>query len=115
MQAIKSMIEAENHNGPSIIIAYAPCIEHGINGGLVNSIEEEKLSVECGYNILMRYKDNKLTIDSKEPNFDKYEEYLNNEVRYNSLKKKNEKEAGCLLENQKNNAIIRYNYYKKLL
>ena len=115
MQAIKSMIEAENHNGPSIIIAYAPCIEHGINGGLVNSIEEEKLSVECGYNILMRYKDNKLTIDSKEPNFDKYEEYLNNEVRYNSLKKKNAKEAESLLENQKNNAIKRYNYYKNLL
>ena len=48
MQAIKAMIEAERHDGPSIIIAYAPCIEHGIKGGLVNSLEEQKLSVECG-------------------------------------------------------------------
>lgn len=114
MQAIKAFKEAEEHNGPSIIIAYAPCIEHGINGGLTNSIEEEKKSVECGYNILMRYKDNKIIIDSKEPDFDKYESYLNNEVRYNSLKKKNIKEAQELLELQKNNAIKRYEYFKNL-
>lgn len=114
MQAIKAFKEAEEHNGPSIIIAYAPCIEHGINGGLTNSIEEEKKSVECGYNILMRYKDNKIIIDSKEPDFDKYESYLNNEVRYNSLKKKNIKEAKELLELQKNNAIKRYEYFKNL-
>ena len=114
MQAIKAFKEAEEHNGPSIIIAYAPCIEHGINGGLINSIEEEKKSVECGYNILMRYKDNKIIIDSKEPDFDKYESYLNNEVRYNSLKKKNIKEAQELLELQKNNAIKRYEYFKNL-
>ena len=114
MQAIKAFKEAEEHNGPSIIIAYAPCIEHGINGGLTNSIEEEKKSVECGYNILMRYKDNKIIIDSKEPDFDKYESYLNNEVRYNSLKKKNIKEAKELLELQKNNAIKRYEYFKNI-
>ena len=114
MQAIKAFKEAEEHNGPSIIIAYAPCIEHGINGGLINSIEEEKKSVECGYNILMRYKDNKIIIDSKEPDFDKYESYLNNEIRYNSLKKKNIKEAQELLELQKNNAIKRYEYFKNL-
>ncbi len=114
MQAIKAFKEAEEHNGPAIIIAYAPCIEHGINGGLTNSIEEEKKSVECGYNILMRYKDNKIIIDSKEPDFDKYESYLNNEVRYNSLKKKNIKEAQELLELQKNNAIKRYEYFKNL-
>ena len=114
MQAIKAFKEAEEHNGPAIIIAYAPCIEHGINGGLTNSIEEEKKSVECGYNILMRYKDNKIIIDSKEPDFDKYESYLNNEVRYNSLKKKNIKEAKELLELQKNNAIKRYEYFKNL-
>ena len=114
MQAIKAFKEAEEHNGPAIIIAYAPCIEHGINGGLTNSIEEEKKSVECGYNILMRYKDNKIIIDSKKPDFDKYESYLNNEVRYNSLKKKNIKEAQELLELQKNNAIKRYEYFKNL-
>ena len=65
MHTIKAFIEAEKHDGPSIIIAYAPCIEHGIKGGLINSIESSKLSVECGYNILMRYQDNKLTIDSQ--------------------------------------------------
>lgn len=114
MQAIKAFKEAEEHNGPAIIIAYAPCIEHGINGGLTNSIEEEKKSVECGYNILMRYKDNKIIIDSKEPDFDKYDSYLNNEVRYNSLNKRNIKEAQELLELQKNNAIKRYEYFKNL-
>ena len=115
MHTIKTMIEAEKHEGPSIIIAYAPCIEHGIKGGLINSIEQEKLSVECGYNILMRYKDGILNIDSKEPNFDKYEEFLNNEVRYNSLKLKNKEEAESLLNEQKNNAIERYHNYKKLI
>ena len=114
MQTIKAFIEAEKHNGPSIIIAYAPCIEHGIKGGLVNSIESSKLSVECGYNILMRYQNNKLTIDSNEPNFDKYEEFLNNEIRFNSLKLKNKELANELLEQQKNNAIKRYEYYNNL-
>ena len=114
MHAIKAMIEAEKHNGPSIIIAYAPCIEHGIKGGLINSIEQEKLSVECGYNILMRYNDGKVTVDSKEPDFDKYEEYLNNEIRFSSLKTKNPLEYEELLNNQKNNAIERYNYFKNL-
>ena len=112
MHAIKSMIEAERHNGPSIIIAYAPCIEHGIKGGLINSIEQEKLSVECGYNILMRYSNGEVTVDSPEPNFDKYEEYLSNEIRYSSLKTKNPEAANELLEHQKNNAIKRYKYFK---
>ena len=115
MHTIKAFIEAEKHDGPSIIIAYAPCIEHGIKGGLINSIESSKLSVECGYNILMRYQDNKLTIDSQEPNFDKYDEFLNNEIRYNSLKLKNKEAAEYLLEEQKNNAIKRYEYYKNLI
>ncbi len=115
MQTIKSFMEAEEHNGPSIIIAYSPCIEHGIKGGLINSIEQEKLSVECGYNILMRYKNNTLYIDSKEPNFEKYGQFLNNEVRYNSLKLKNEKLAKTLLNEQKEYAIKRYEYYKNLI
>ena len=50
VQAIKTVTEAENHNGPSIVICYCPCIEHGIKGGMCNSINEEKLAVECGYN-----------------------------------------------------------------
>ena len=114
MHAIKSFIEAESHNGPSIIIAYAPCIEHGIKGGLINSIDQEKLSVECGYNILMRYSDGKVTVDSPEPNFEKYDQYLSNEIRFASLKTKNPKEAEELLQAQKNNAIKRYQYFKNL-
>ena len=60
MISFKTLTEAENHNGPSIVICYCPCIEHGIKGGMCNSINEEKLAVECGYTLLMRYKDNKL-------------------------------------------------------
>ena len=67
MQTLKVFKEAYEHNGPSLIIAYSPCIEQGIYGGLNNSLDEQKLSVECGYNILMRYLPNeeKLIIDSK--------------------------------------------------
>ena len=114
MQAIKVLKEAEEHNGPAIVIAYSPCIEHGISGGMSNSIAEEKLAVETGYVLLMRYFDNKLYLDSSEPNFDKYDEFLSNEVRYKSLKIKNEKEASKLLEINKNNAINRYKEYKEL-
>ena len=115
MHTIRCFMEAEKHNGPSIIIAYSPCNEHGIKGGLSNSLDEQKLSVECGYNILMRYKENKLYLDSPEPNFDKYEEFLSNEVRFNSLKIKNKELAEILLEEQKNNAKERYQYYKNLI
>ena len=114
MHTIKAFKEAEEHNGPSIIIAYSPCVEQGIKGGMVNSIKEEALAVDSGYVLLMRYFDNKLYLDSKEPNFDKYDEFLSNEVRYNSLKIKNKKEATKLLETNKENAINRYNYYKEL-
>lgn len=112
-QTINAFKEAEKHDGPAIIIAYAPCIEHGIKTGMGCSIGEEKLAVECGYTLLMRY-DGDLHLDSKEPNFDKYEEFLNNEVRFNSLKIKNPELAKELLNEQKNNAINRYNYYKKI-
>ena len=116
MQTIKVLKEAEEHVGPSIVIAYCPCNEHGIKGGLACTNKEQKLAVECGYTILMRYnpEEEKLHIDSKEPNFDIYDEFLNNEVRYNSLKLKNESLAKELLEINKQNAIKRYEYYKKL-
>lgn len=113
-QAINALKEAEEHNGPAIIIAYAPCIEHGIKTGMGCSISEEKLAVECGYTLLMRY-DNKLTIDSKEPDFNKYEAFLDNEVRFNALKIKDKKLADEILNEQKENAIKRYEYYKNLL
>ena len=116
MQTIKVLKEAEEHNGPSIIIAYCPCVEHGIKGGLSCTNKEQKLAVECGYFTLMHYNptEEKLYIDSKEPDFTKYDEFLNNEVRYNALKIKNKEIANELLEINKNNAIKRYEYYKKI-
>lgn len=113
MQAIKAFNEAEAHNGPAIIIAYSPCIEHGIKTGMTTSSEEQKLAVECGYTILMRY-DGNYHIDSKEPDFNKYETFLDNEVRFNALKIKNKEFASKILEEQKENAIKRYEYYKKV-
>ena len=113
MQAIKAFNEAENHEGPAIIIAYSPCIEQGIKTGMTTSSEEQKLAVECGYTILMRY-DGTYHIDSKEPDFTKYETFLNNEVRFNALKIKDKKLAQELFEEQKENAIKRYEYYKKI-
>ena len=115
-QAIKAMKEASLHDGPAMIIAYAPCIEHGIKNGMSCSLEESKLAVEVGYSLLMRYNpsDNKLNIDSKEPKFDDYEKFLNNEVRYNSLMLKDINLANELIKIQKENAINRYNYYKDL-
>ena len=116
MQTIKAFKEAEEHNGPSIIIAYSPCIEQGIKGGMSNATSEQKLVVECGYTTLMRYtpENEKLTIDSREPDFSKYEQLLNNEVRYNSLVKKNPELAKEVLELNKQEAMKRYSYYKKL-
>ncbi|MDD2207786.1 MAG: pyruvate:ferredoxin (flavodoxin) oxidoreductase [Bacilli bacterium] len=114
MQTIKALTEAENHNGPSIVIAYSPCVEHGIKGGLVNAINQQKLAVESGYLLLMRYFNNNLYLDSPEPNFDKYNDFLNNEVRYTSLKIKDKELANELLEANKKTAINRYNYYNNL-
>ena len=116
MQTIKSFKEAMEHNGPSVIIAYSPCIAHGIIGGLENSIEEQKLLVESGYNILMRYnpEENKLTIDSKEPNYSLYETVFAKEMRYKNLERLNEKEYSRLYNEQMKNAKERYDYYKSL-
>ena len=117
MQAINVMKEAMQHKGPAIIICYCPCIEHGIKGGMGCALTEEKLAVDSGYVLLMRYnpETNKVTMDSKEPNFDKYDEFLSNEVRYRSLKLKNKEDADILLELNKKAAIDRYNYYKTLI
>ena len=113
---IKAFKEAEEHNGPAIIIAYSPCVEHGIKHGMGCSLKEQKLAVECGYVNLMRYNPlaEKLYIDSKEPNFEKYEEFLNNEVRFRTLKLKDENLANELLDIQKQQAKDRYSYYKNL-
>ena len=114
--SIKVMKEAMEHNGPAIIIAYSPCIEQGIKTGMSHSIEEEKLASEVGYTLLMRYnpKEEKLYMDNKEPDFDDYEKFLDNEVRYNALKIKDKELAGKLLGEQIENAKKRYAYYKDL-
>ncbi len=116
MHTLKTFKEADAHNGPAIIIAYSPCIAHGIKNGMLDSIEEQKLAVEVGYSLLMRYNpsEGKLYLDSKEPNFEKYNEFLNNETRFRSLTIKNKELADELFEVQKQNAINRYNYFKKL-
>lgn len=115
-QFVNAVKEAESYNGPSIIIAYTPCIAHGIKGGLENSLDQEKLATECGYFPIFRYnpETKKLSLDSKEPNFDLYEEFLNNERRYAMLKLINPDRAKELLEANKEEAMRRYQYYKYL-
>lgn len=114
-QTIKAFKEAEAHEGPAIIIAYAPCVEHGIKGGMSCTTEEQKLAVEVGYQLLMRYNplEEKLYLDSKEPNFDNYEKFLDNETRYHALKIKDQNLANILLNENKQNAIKRYKEYKE--
>ena len=116
MQTIKAIKEAHDHNGPAVIIAYSPCISHGIEGGMGGSIEEQKLLVESGYNILMRYnpKDNKLVLDSKEPNYSLYETVFAKELRYKNLEEMNEKDYKKLYDEHINNAMNRYKHYKKI-
>ena len=113
-QAIKVMLEAEKYDGPSIIVAYAPCIAQGIIKGMSNSLNEEKDAVTSGYFPLFHYNptDESFKVDSK-ADFDKYYEFIAGEDRYRSLKKinKNHKE---LLEKNKENAQKRYQYYKSL-
>ncbi len=114
-QTIKAFKEADAHEGPAIIIAYAPCVEHGIKGGLSCTTEEQKLAVKVGYQLLMRYNplEEKLYLDSKEPNFDNYEKFLDNETRYHALKIKDQNLANILLNENKQNAIKRYKEYKE--
>lgn len=111
MQTIKAFNEAASYNGPSIIICYAPCIAHGIKSGMKSAIEEEKLVTESGYFPLFRYnpETEKFTLDSK-ADFTKYDEIFNRENRYSI----NEEEKISLLEQNKKNAIDRYNEYKTL-
>lgn len=113
MQTIKAFKEASEHKGPSIIIAYSPCIAHGIKGGLKESINEQKLLVESGYNILMRYNPDadKLIIDSKEPNYSMYETVFEKELRYKNLQNINKEEYNRLYTEHVNNAKKRYEYY----
>ncbi|MGM9881430.1 MAG: pyruvate:ferredoxin (flavodoxin) oxidoreductase [Bacilli bacterium] len=115
-QYLKVLKEASEHNGPSLVIAYSPCIEHGIKTGMEHSQSNGYLATKCGYFLTFRYNPNtsKLILDSKEPDFTKYEDYLMTENRFANLKRVNKDNASNILESQKKWAIDRYNYYKKL-
>jgi pyruvate-ferredoxin/flavodoxin oxidoreductase len=120
-QYLKALREAEAYPGPSLIIAYSPCINHGLRLGMDKSQEEQKLAVEAGYWHLYRYnplleKDGKnpFELDSKAPDWTKFQEFLNNEVRYTSLRKAFPKEAAELFAAAEENAKWRYNSYKRL-
>ncbi len=120
-QTLKALREAEAYDGPSLVIAYAPCINHGIKKGMGLSQEEEKLAVECGYWHLWRYNpeaeakgENPFSLDSKEPDWDKFVDFLKGEVRFASLQKMYPAQAEELFEACKENAKWRYNNYKRL-
>ena len=115
MQTIKTFMEAKNHNGPSIIIAYAPCIAQGIKGGMINSSNEEKKATEAGYFPIFRYNPDtkEFSLDSK-ADFSKYKEFLDGETRYSSLAKVNPEEKDALYEQNEANAKGRYEYYDSL-
>ena len=115
-QLLKVFKEAVTYNGPSIIIAYAPCISHGIKGGMSNTIEMQKKAVECGYFPIFHFNpiEQKFYLDSKNTNFELYEEFLNSQTRYSMLEHINPKYAKELLQSNKENAIKRYEYYKSL-
>ncbi len=118
-QLMKTMIEAESYDGPSLIIAYAPCINHGINMSL--SVEESKQAVECGYWNLYRFDPRKeveganpFTLDSKEPDYEKFQAYLQNQVRYARLARQFPDQAGELYAQAEADVRRRYNGYKRL-
>ena len=121
-QCIKAISEAEAYHGPSLIIAYAPCINHGIKAGMAKAMEEEKKAVEAGYWHLYRYNPtlkaegkNPFTLDSKLPDVDdKYKAFLMGEVRYNSLARQNPERAEKLFNKAVENAKDRYDYLTRL-
>ncbi len=120
-QTVKALTEAEAYPGPSLIIAYAPCINHGIKKGMSKAQTEEQLAVECGYWHNFRYNpalaaEGKaaFTLDSKEPSGD-YQAFLDGEVRYNSLKRSNPAKAERLFALNESQAKARYAYLKKLI
>ena len=119
-QTLKAIREAEAWHGPSIIIAYAPCINHGLKakGGMGKSQAEEKKAVECGYWHLWRFNPalieegkNPFTLDSKEPNWENFHDFLLGEVRYLSVKKAYPNEAEELFAEAQRMAQIRYKTY----
>ncbi len=110
-QTLKALKEAESYDGPSLIIAYSPCAEHGIKGGLANHQRTQAKAVECGYLDLYRFdprKEQPLTIDSKEPDFDKMLDFMMCETRYAQLPKLKGETAYEMFEKTKKDAIKRH-------
>ena len=118
-QTVKAIAEAEAYPGPSLIIAYAPCINHGIKKGMSKAQTEEKLAVDCGYWNNLRFnpaaeKGSKFTLDSKQPKEEDYQAFLDGEVRYNALKRANPEKAARLFAKNEAEAMERYDYLSKL-
>ncbi len=120
-QTLKAIREAEAYDGPSIVIAYSPCISHGIRAGMGKAQEEQQRAVECGYWHLYRYNPtlaeegkNPMTLDSKEPQWDKFQDFLKGEVRYTTLLKQFPVEAKELFVAAEDNAKWRYSGYKRM-
>ncbi len=120
-QYFKAIKEAEAYHGPSLIICYAPCINHGIKTGMGRTQFEEKLAVDCGYWHLWRFNpteeeagQNGFHLDSKEPDWSKFQDFIMGEVRYNSLLKTFPEEAKELFAKTEQFAKLRYEGYKKL-
>jgi pyruvate-ferredoxin/flavodoxin oxidoreductase len=121
VQFFNAIKEAEAYDGPSLIIAYSPCINHGLKAGMGLSQKEEKLAVECGYWHLYRYNPalegtdkNPFTLDSKEPDWSKFQDFLKGEVRFASLYKMFPDRAQELLSKTEEFAKVRLNTYKRL-
>ena len=118
-QTVKAITEAEAYPGPSLIIAYAPCINHGIKKGTSKAQTEEQLAVECGYWNNFRFnpaaEGNKFFLDSKAPKQEDYQAFLDGEVRYNALKRANPEKAARLFAINEQEAMERYEYLKKLV
>lgn len=120
-QTLKAIREAEAYDGPSLIIAYSPCISHGLKSGMGKAQTEQARAVECGYWHLYRFDPtleaegkNPFQLDSKEPDWSKFQDFLLGEVRYNSLAKVFPKEAQELFQAAEENAKWRYNSYVRL-
>lgn len=118
---LKALKEAEEYNGPSLIIAYSPCISHGLRSGMGMAQTEQKKAVECGYWSLWRYNPkleeegkNPFVLDSKEPDWSKFRDFLMGEVRYTQLVKSFPHEADELFEAAKENAQWRYRSYQRM-
>ena len=116
-QTLKAIKEAEAYNGPSLILAYSPCAEHGIKGGLSNHQKTQAKAVECGYVDLYRYNpeaEQPLTIDSKEPDYDKMLDFMMTETRFSQLPKLKGETAYEMFEKTKQDAMRRHRRLKAL-